>query len=232
MRKDISKVLTLTGRAGGQFETYKYKRRRRRQQDPESSPKKEGMRRPYSYDRKMFDEYFPPLVGFLRKSVGRRWDDVYSEIRENLNLKTATQYHVWQHIYDFVEKDPIFIDGIPHSLWYLADPRELRDGELYVDAKGFLRAHRQKKQPKAEKPLTSIKVDDSTYYEKEKGIWYMVRRDVRRWPRQKWVQWHGERKLMFVHDSDGNQVYNEEEYVAEKRQLNSKELKKLGLENG
>lgn len=62
---------------------------------------------------KKLNENLAPLVRFLRKNVGRPWDEVYSELRENLRLDSAVQYHVVQHLRHFVHLD-VVIHGDGH----------------------------------------------------------------------------------------------------------------------
>lgn len=59
---------------------------------------------------KELNENLAPLVRFLRKSVGRPWDEVYSELRENLRMDSAVQYHVVQHLRYFVHLDVVMGD--------------------------------------------------------------------------------------------------------------------------
>lgn len=55
------------------------------------------------YDaRKSLNENLAPLRRFLENRLGARWDDVYSEIRENLKVDSAVQLHVIQHLRHYV----------------------------------------------------------------------------------------------------------------------------------
>jgi len=47
---------------------------------------------------KMFNENLKPLWRFLRKRVGVRWDDVYSEICKGLKGSPTLQQHVLLHV--------------------------------------------------------------------------------------------------------------------------------------
>lgn len=49
-------------------------------------------------DRKAFNENLEPLWRYLQTQVGRCWDDVYSDIRENLSPRNTVQMHVVQHL--------------------------------------------------------------------------------------------------------------------------------------
>jgi hypothetical protein len=81
---------------------------------------KRGMRqRTYGerYARKEFGENFMPLLRFLRRCVGRRWDDVYSEIRTCIPKQGTVNAHVYTHLFEFVVRDVVLrADG---SAWAL-----------------------------------------------------------------------------------------------------------------
>lgn len=71
----------------------------------EDLPAKIGMRRHQRMrgGHKTLNENLAPLRRFLEKQVGRRWDDVYSEIAKNLRADNTVQQHVRDHVRDFVE---------------------------------------------------------------------------------------------------------------------------------
>ncbi|WP_193790358.1 hypothetical protein [Sphingobium sp. SYK-6] len=51
---------------------------------------------------KSLNENLAPLVRFLQRRVGRRWDDVFSEICEHLDTGSTVKMHVREHLRDFV----------------------------------------------------------------------------------------------------------------------------------
>jgi len=53
-----------------------------------------------------FTDNLEPLVRFLQQNVGRRWDDVYAELSQQLDRSTVTGLHVFQHLEDFVRPQP------------------------------------------------------------------------------------------------------------------------------
>ena len=55
--------------------------------------------------RRYPSETFGPLIRFLNRRVGRQWDDVYSEIRQNIDPKSTIDMHIMQHLFDFVQRD-------------------------------------------------------------------------------------------------------------------------------
>jgi hypothetical protein len=55
------------------------------------------------YREKNLNENLAPLSRFLRRQVGRRWDDVYSEICAQVDVGSAVQKHVRDHLENLVE---------------------------------------------------------------------------------------------------------------------------------
>ena len=85
---------------------------------------------------KALNENLAPLVRFLQRRVGRRWDDVFSEICERLDTGSTVKMHVRQHLGDFV------LIGISYGrrgeLLHAGqvvrpDRRNCRGQEFYVD---------------------------------------------------------------------------------------------------
>ena len=48
-----------------------------------------------------------PLRRYLESQVGRPWDNVYSEIRANLDARKATGLHILQHLDGYVDRNCI-----------------------------------------------------------------------------------------------------------------------------
>jgi len=150
----------------------------------------QGMRKPYQqgYNYKELNENLAPLLRFLTSRVGKKWDDVYSEICEHIKVTSTVQEHVRGHITDFVATRT-HIDSLG-QIWInkygsmkLEDYSWLR---LYVDPQTGLLCHnpyfenstalyRTQKQQAAEKLLeTARSLPDGIELRKHKGIWYQV----------------------------------------------------------
>jgi hypothetical protein len=84
--------------------------------DLEDAPRIESMGG--SYKEKRLNENLRPLVRFLRSRVGRRWDDVYSEIAEQISCKSAVQRHVLDHLRDYVVENVHIVGGRVEHLAY------------------------------------------------------------------------------------------------------------------
>lgn len=106
------------------------------------------------WDRKRFNDYLSPLWRFIDKQVGRPWDDVYSEICNNINLDSTTRRHVREHVDRHVELNIVFNeDGDPctkASRWGNGYT-PLYKGELYKDPNdGLLKKFAGVKKPEKE----------------------------------------------------------------------------------
>lgn len=147
MRDDIAKLICERPRRNANGSLSKQYRREvawsRLVQEgrEEDSPLREQTRRKWGWDRKEFSDYLVPIEGFLRKSVGRPWDDVWSEITAHLSVGSTTQRHVLGHVRDYVE-----INAIEQEDGSITEPNgrkiySYRSGSYYVDPNdGVLRA--------------------------------------------------------------------------------------------
>ena len=187
MRDDIAKKLCERPRYGGGGK-YNLKAARRAGKNPNNwndLPKKESMRRVNikNWNAKYLNEYFPPLLGFLKKNVGRPWNKVFSEICQNLNPSSTVHKHVFDHLLrDFVETKPIWKDGsnIPYNeygseiSWY------------YVDRHGFLRDNSVKRKRRSNKERAKrrrqrdlearrrVPIHSKKEYRYWRGAWFIV----------------------------------------------------------
>lgn len=84
-----------------------------------------GRRRMYGWESKELNENLSPLYRYLDASAGRPWDEVYSEIRANIDTRSAIGLHVMQHLYQHVERHVEMSGGVPYyrnySRWVEVD---------------------------------------------------------------------------------------------------------------
>jgi hypothetical protein len=113
VRSDMFEVIIERPRYGSSWATKKGRRGERTARAFDRAPIKMGMGR--SGGTKQLNENLAPLVRFLRKSVGRPWNKVRSEMCEVLSMSSTVQKHVMDHVRDFVEQNPRMIDGVPHA---------------------------------------------------------------------------------------------------------------------
>jgi hypothetical protein len=241
MRADMAKVITERPRAGGgRVESKAYRDdvhwgRLREQGREDESPSREaiaGLK--WGSTRKHFTDFLSPVVGFLRKHVGRPWDDVWSELCRVLDGGSTTQRHVLEHVRrDFV---------VLHTR--AGDDGEVRrsTGEPLVSRWGLRRhglfyvcpfTRELRHLPPRKRPRNRFwsvpHVDVTEPIHRIDGVWFavefaripqggaawdtMFRREVR--DRGSTAQ---------AHWKDGGALY-----CAKKRQLHRRELRRLGL---
>lgn len=131
MRPDLNKLLCEHERyrSWDSFHNYRHDREFERElndryDDDEpfggvSNGFRESMKARYvrSWNEKEFGENFAPLWGFIRKSVNRPWNDVYSELCSVFDKRSVINQHILTHLDDFVEHKDVY---------------EGEDGKLYV----------------------------------------------------------------------------------------------------
>lgn len=67
-------------------------------------PVKESMKKPHIGGwTKDLNENLNALWGFLRKSVGKNWDKVYSEVCKTFDKRKVVNQHIIQHLFENVE---------------------------------------------------------------------------------------------------------------------------------
>lgn len=135
MRKDFFKILTERARSKS-FYSYKYKRRISKFEDFENLSSKEPMKSRV-ISCKEFSENLSPLIRFLQKNVGKNWNDIYSEIRETLNMNKTTHKHLLDHVKWSVCTSPM--DEERNERGYFM--RSKYSNNFYVDFNGILKQY-------------------------------------------------------------------------------------------
>lgn len=150
-------------------------------------------RHQYNWNTKSFNEHLTPLYGIIRKAVGRKWDDFYSELKENFDTRSVINNHILEHLYDRI--------AVGSDLWYdedgvlmyrgyrgsPAEPITDRGPEYYVDPKdGIIKINvgnvgwrqynaRRRAEDKAEKLKTHRVIDSDTELHKIDDVWFEVK---------------------------------------------------------
>lgn len=180
MRSDMSKVVIEKPRAHDSWPA----RKGRTKEDllSEDAPKRE----PMSLGRgtKRQTDVLGPLVGYLRKNVGKPWNKVNSDIHEHLKMTSMAQGHILDHIDHMVVKNVTMVKEGKKEVPYESDGRARVSvshdkwrtyGGFYVCPKsGLLKlspiADRRRVENR-EKPVTKI---DNRIFKKKDGIWYEI----------------------------------------------------------
>lgn len=137
MRKDLNKLLCEEERYGSSRSFKEVRRKKVFQADEEFAAGREGMKKRHviSGNEKMFGEHLNPLYGIVRKNVGRKWDDVYSELSEVFDFRSVINDHILQHLWQYVERYAYVDDGvimIRGRYSRSAEELELSSCEFYV----------------------------------------------------------------------------------------------------
>ena len=108
MRPDMAKVVRDCRRAGGREMV-----RGRSPKDVEDLPQRESMGSPHSHwhSSKERNTHWAPLKRYLDKQVGRRWDDVYSEIRQTFVSSKSVDHDVLERVARTVMTRGLFVDN-------------------------------------------------------------------------------------------------------------------------
>lgn len=141
MRSDMKKLITRRPRGGGGHRTMnKYRVRDVRYYNSYTEkfePKRLGICKPHSllFGMRELRDYWAPLRRFLRSRVGRKWDDVYSEVCRTSGSKGVLAHHLKTHVKEIV-------GGIGHSglcVGWTFKRGEADYRAFYVDNLGILR---------------------------------------------------------------------------------------------
>lgn len=181
MREDMAKVITERPRSGGGIKAPKGENRRWNKIPDDEKPYKErgGVRFKWKarwQDEKEFGEHLGPLKRFALSCVGRKWDDVYSEVCKYIDKGNVVQNHILTHLYQFIERNVTMIDGKPYHSDYPFTPIAGSYYVTYVNPDtGIIECSpsRKKYRRKQRRRVDVIKITEDRFYMKDSnGIWY------------------------------------------------------------
>ena len=129
---------------------------------------------------KHLNENLAPLHRFLRSCLGRPWDAVRSEICASLNMRSAVQKHVRDHLKDMVEENTVLVDGRPHhptlygrqTLITVSHQR----GFYVCPQTGTLRMATvgERRRPPGKEHPDVRRLDDAHEVRRIEGVWYLI----------------------------------------------------------
>jgi len=186
----------------------------------------------HGWDAKEFSDLIGPLRKYLRKQIGRPWNDVYSELSQVLDKRSLSGRHIWTHVFQEVERYARSVDGV----FYLPPRRGsgyLRVSGLFVHPKTGILCWVPKRRyyniipPSAPRPVDHYELDPMHCLWCIAGIWYrytyeMVRVRVAPFQVKDPTVARGVRDVYH---------YGTEKRLVEKHQLNRKELLAHKLHN-
>lgn len=193
MRRDLNKLLCEHERRGSKRGYKEVRRDRNFDLYDEDGPigNREGMRWRYKFhwNAKEFSENLNPLYGIIHKNVGRKWDDVYSELCQVFDTRSVINRRILIHLDRMVEIKDVYV-GDDCELWirnnyygsrplkddgveYYVDPR---DGILYRNPEYRSWGYNRRKRAEAERLerwKTYRNCGEFAFAMDEKtGIWY------------------------------------------------------------
>jgi hypothetical protein len=165
MRSDMAKVIVERPRGrrhAGPYRGSDYPRGTLKPRDLESAPLREAMGR--GYETKYLNENLGPLKRYLQSQVGRAWSLVFSEIAAHINVRSAVQKHIVDHIY----RDLVAISPEPER-------RFCRPSKFYVCPRTGVLCATVRARPRVRLPDPNVrKIDDATELRRIDGVWYRV----------------------------------------------------------
>ena len=227
MRDDTAKIIVERPRRGGGYKYPRARSGRTGRHGPDVLPSREGIGRPWSGNGKWLNENLAPLRRYLRSQVGRPWDKVYGEICQHMNRDSATQLHIWQHLQMEVCLDPHVIAGevSRYGAWGHLD-------EFFVHPRtGLLRrkvrrgriGNRRRDEARAD----VVCIGSTRELRLIEGVWYELTLaplpDAAEWADDvvlRKVAWPAPRSTL-------ERFYRRPVYALTKRQLNTKEIRRL-----
>lgn len=247
MRKDMKKVICESPR-GGSHACYREVRRRENRGDLEDLPSCQGMRRPYvswhGDNAKEFTDHIMPLYRYLWSCLGRRFDDVWSEICATVPSNNTVDQHLKSHIDSELTINVKLIDGelVEHSRWGTLPVQGLyvdpRDGLIHATAPDRDNANVRHYRTPAYDPMARLvkPLCDALHAVKINGIWYNARVEVVPPTRQVTYVEDGEIKVKTKPESrfdvvNGFTVWSGKWYYASKQQMSSRDLRRHRLAN-
>ncbi|OAI39600.1 hypothetical protein AYO40_01160 [Planctomycetaceae bacterium SCGC AG-212-D15] len=207
---------------------------------------------------KEFTDVLGPLVGLVRKNIGRPFDKFYSEVKQKLPGKTLATQHILGHLWQILikPKQVQIIDGKPfHKTSYRWD-RTVRPIEAgssnfdiaYVDPRdGIIKAAPKRKRERRQRNKPSVRNIDGSYYTQINDVWYLIAVEPVTPQKEPWVRTYtiGDREYTHrgmsevkvfdcllgkeVHPVALKSRYGEYVRAVGWRQINKRQIKKLGL---
>lgn len=191
-------------------------------------PRREGIKARTRGGTKYLNENLAPLRRFLHKSVGRPWNKVHQEMSQRIDRDNAVQAHIWQHVEDFICIHVMVQDG------ELFDERgwPLRN-ELYVDPRtGLVRRNKRTRtrcwwrQEPSKPAYRTVEMKNGALAVEVDGVWYEV--ELRSWRRSDADAREAVfRKPLSEVREEARLLYGGERFAVRKRQLNSKEVRRV-----
>lgn len=120
MRSDMGKVVTEAPRHGSDLPSKKYRKSIRWEgfdaEYEEPYYHSASARRQYGFHHREFSDVLGPLRRFINSCVGKRWDDIYSELSQKLSRNPTGRDHIlthvrfWVAVHAYQREDGLWVD--------------------------------------------------------------------------------------------------------------------------
>ncbi|MGD1875782.1 MAG: hypothetical protein ACFB02_22405 [Mastigocoleus sp.] len=178
---------------------------------------------------KCFSDHIRPLYKWLCSKIGQPWNDVYSELCKNLNIKGLSGQHILSHIWNFVELHVVLIDGIPYRKSERDRPLPSygRYEQLYVHPDTGILCLVREVQRKVTRKYDDVLIINSYHqYRKIKGIWYLI--TFQKFPKSIYDNIYHAKDVLFranINYKIAQKTYGRKIFAVSKKQCNKKEIK-------
>jgi hypothetical protein len=255
VRSDMAKVLCEEPRHGMRTKYRKGSLREDKRVPMDEKPVKEAgnLRRNWlgDYSHKEFGDHVQPLRRFVLSCVGRKWDDVYSEIRKTIPKGSVVNNHLYTHLFEYVATNVYINDGVPYDTHYSGWRGKqglsvYQDTYVHPDTGILCKTPKRPYRGRHKNNLNYIGIDENTAYYRKDGIWYICK--FRGFPEkgesygydmmyhEHWRIYYYESRIRNFPISRDNRsmvkhhftnYYGKPVYCYQKQQISKKEIKKL-----
>ncbi|HEY9853981.1 MAG TPA: hypothetical protein V6D28_31220 [Leptolyngbyaceae cyanobacterium] len=175
---------------------------------------------------KHFSDHLGPLRRWLRSKIGQRWDAVYKELCQQIEMRTLIGQHLMLHVWQYVERNVDLIDGVPYPKkrysYSVNRPIGYWRDELYVHPDtGILCLAKKTPKKDVKKQDDVVEIDPYHQYRKINDVWYLVTlKDIPEMGKPTDIL-----QKKGIESWTGKQLYGREVYAISKQQCSKKEIK-------
>lgn len=186
MRKDFHKVVTERPRVKYIVKNNRSDKRTYDHIDDVPPGGKVSIRRPYRSNSFNFSDHISPLRRFIEKQIGRKWDDVFSEISKQFPSGGVLNDHIRGHVWDFISHNTSMGPNgvvLDHGGKWGGSVRPVSPNEIYVHPETGMVCRmpsdvpsRKKRRLEREARIrnTVVALSKKARLLKIKGCWYYV----------------------------------------------------------
>jgi hypothetical protein len=181
MKKDFAKIVTERPRTqSGDKTLVRNTRRTNRQKVKNGNDEDFRIKEPMSKNRgsKEFTDVLGPIKKYLRKQLGRPWNKIYSEFCEHFKKTSVSQSHLLDHVSWYVEQNVFYLTENGKKIPYTSQGYRLTEEnstypQFYVCPEtGLLKEAPVRTLKNKKKNQESFREIDDRFYKEIDDIWY------------------------------------------------------------